>query len=237
MPRGEQLIEVRGLVKSFHGLRPLRVEHLTLHAGESLALIGFDQATAQVFVDLVTGATLPDSGEIAVFGRRTADIRDGESWLKALDRFGLLSDRAVIVDQFTVEQNLILPFTLDLEGVSDAIRDDARRLAAEIGLSAEELAMPAAALPEPSKLRVRLGRALALNPSVFLAEHPNALLSGDHTRRFAGDLSRIIAQRGLGSIVLTADRGFAGSVADEVLELEPATGKLKPASGWRRWFS
>jgi len=50
-------------------------------------------------------------------------------------------------------------------------------------------------------------------------------------------MSRIIAARGVASIVLTADQSFARAVAREVLLLEPATGALKPASSWRRWFS
>jgi ABC-type transporter Mla maintaining outer membrane lipid asymmetry ATPase subunit MlaF len=237
MPHGDPLVELRGVAKDYRSLRPLRIEQLVLRAGQSLALLGFDRAMAEVFVDLVTAAALPDTGEIVAFGEPTAGIRDGETWLKALDRFGLLSERAVLVDRFTAEENLILPFSLDLEGAPRAVRADARRLGEEIGLTATQLALPAGELSAEARLRVRLGRALALGPRVLLAEHPNAALSGHDTTAFSTDLSRIIAARGLASIVLTADRAFAASVADEVLVLEPATGRLKPLSGWRRWFS
>jgi len=87
------------------------------------------------------------------------------------------------------------------------------------------------------RARIRLGRALALAPKVLLAEHPNATLSADEALALGTDMSRIIEARGVASIVLTADQSFARAVAKEVLVLEPATGALKPASSWRRWFS
>ncbi len=236
MPHGERLVALRGVSKDYHGLRPLRIGHLDLHAGQSIALIGFDQVTAQVLVDLITGATTPEAGEVVVFGRPTAAIPDEQAWFALLDACGLLSERAVLVEQFTAEQNLILPFTLDLEDVPDSIRAAVRQLGDEIGLSSRELGLPMAALTPAARLRIRLGRALALRPRVLLAEHPNASVPGEDTARFAADLSRIIADRGLAALVMTADRTFANAVSEEVLILQPATGELKRSSGWRRWF-
>jgi putative ABC transport system ATP-binding protein len=237
MRHGEPLVELRDVVKDYRALRPLRVSQLALREGQSVALTGIDQVMAEVFVDLVTGATLPDSGEVVAFGTPTTSIRDGESWLRALDHFGLLSERAVLVEQFTAEQNLVLPFSLDLAHVPDTLRDEVRRLGSEVGLTASELALPSSQLSPLARLRIRLGRALALGPRVLLAEHPNASVSSADTQAFAADLSRIIAARRIASIVLTADQAFAASVADEVLTLQPATGALKASSGWRRWFS
>ena len=86
-------------------------------------------------------------------------------------------------------------------------------------------------------MRLRLGRALALDPHVVLAEHPNAELSADDTPVFAADVSRIISRRRVAMLVFTADRTFASAVAEDVLTLQPATGELRRSNGWRRWFS
>jgi ABC-type transporter Mla maintaining outer membrane lipid asymmetry ATPase subunit MlaF len=237
MPDAEPLVRLRGISKDYRGLRPLRVASLDVHAGRSLALIGFDPMAAEVLVNLMTGFALPDTGEVVAFGQRTADIADGDAWMKTLDRFGLVSDRAVLVEQFTVEQNLAMPFSLEVEEMPDDVRLRARQLADEIGLTGAEVQARTGDLSPASRLRLRLGRALALAPSVLVAEHPNASLSGGDTPAFAADFTRIVERRGLASVVLTADRTFASSVAEEVLTLEPATGALKPSPGWRRWFS
>jgi putative ABC transport system ATP-binding protein len=237
MAGGELLVELRGVTKDYRGLRPLRVSHLQLHQGESLALLGFDQASAEVLVNLITGAILPDSGDITVMGQRTATIQDADSWVTTLDQFGLLSERAVLLDQLTAEQNLALPLSLELDDMPEPIRARVRGLAAETGLRDEDLCTPLASLGPAARLRVRLGRALALDPRVILAEHPNATLPAAEAAPFAADLTRAAAGRGAALLVITADATFAHAVAEHVLTLQPATGELKRAAGWRRWFS
>jgi ABC-type transporter Mla maintaining outer membrane lipid asymmetry ATPase subunit MlaF len=231
------VIDVRGVEKGYHGLRPLRIRHLEVHAGESVALLGFDQAAAEVLVNLITAATLPDAGEVRAFGRLTTAIQDAATWLESLDRFGILSERAVVVDSMTVEQNLTMPVTMSLHDVPVALQSKIQAVAEEVGIAAAQLGQPVAALNASALLRLRLGRALAPDPRMLLAEHPNASLPPEDLASFAADYARIVSTRGLASIVLTADRAFASAIALRVLTLEPATGELTPlVAGWRRWF-
>ena len=236
MSSNDALLRLRGVSKDYRSLRPLRIAELDLTPGRSLALLGFDQTMAEVFVDLITAAILPDSGEVIAFGQHTSSIADPGSWLTTLDQFGLFTDRAVLVEQFTVEQNLALPLSITVEDMTSEIRARVGELATEIGLGAE-LRRQAGVLGPAMRARIRLGRALALAPKVLVAEHPNATLSAAEASALATDMSHIIETRGVASIVLTADQSFARAVAKEVLVLEPATGALKPASSWRRWFS
>jgi ABC-type transporter Mla maintaining outer membrane lipid asymmetry ATPase subunit MlaF len=236
MPADERLVELRAVSKDYRGLRPLRVTNLELHQGESLALLGFDQVTAEVLVNLVTGAILPDAGEVIVMGRPTSSINHADDWVETLDQFGLLSERAVLLDQLTAEQNLAMPLSLELDELPAEVRTHVKRLAHEVGLDDESLQSPLSALTSLMRLRVRLGRALALDPRVLLAEHPNASLSREEATTFAADLSRVVAGRRIASLVVTADQAFARAVAGQVLTLQPATGELK-REGWRSWFS
>ena len=237
MADGELLVELIGVSKDYRALRPLRIQRLELRAGESIALLGLDAAMAEVLVNLITGAQLPDAGEVRVFGRSTESITAVDEWVTGLDQFGLISDRAVLVEQFTAEQNLALPLSLDIEVMPPPIREEARRLASEVGLSVDRMALPTSALTPTDQLRLRLGRALALRPRVLLAEHPNALLTREESPGFARDFRRISRDRGLAALLITADAGFAGAGADTVLELQPATGAMKRRSGLRRWLS
>jgi hypothetical protein len=68
--------------------------------------VGLDQVAAEVFTNLVTGAILPETGDIRVFGRPTSAIADSDDWLATVDRFGIVSERAVLLDQLSVLQNL-----------------------------------------------------------------------------------------------------------------------------------
>ena len=237
MTSRELLVEVSGVTKDFQGLRPLRMQALALHAGQSIALLGMDAAMSEVLVNLITGAQLPDEGDVRVFGRSTRTITAVDDWVADLDRFGLVSGRAVLVDQFTAGQNLALPMSLEIDDMPVALRAEVYGLAAEVGLTTDELARPTAELGPVPQLRLRIGRALALRPRVLLAEHPNASLSRHEAAEFARDFARIVAGRGMASLVMTADATFASAAAGDVLEFQPATGVLKKQSAIRRWFS
>ncbi|HEY8427917.1 MAG TPA: hypothetical protein VIL20_06060, partial [Sandaracinaceae bacterium] len=84
----DPIIELSGVSKMYGGLRPLRIRQLSIAAGEQVGLAGFDAISAEVFVNLVTGSTLPETGQVRVFGRATADITHSDEWLRQVDRFG-----------------------------------------------------------------------------------------------------------------------------------------------------
>ena len=228
----DPLLQLQGVSKDYRSLRPLRIRDLTLHPGEALALLGLDEAMAGVLVDLLTAGSLPDAGHVTVFGESTATIATREDWLVLLDRFGLVSDRSVLLDQLTVEQNLAIPLSLEVQQMSAELRSRVRVLADEVRLLPTELSEAFGRLAPARQLRVRLGRALALQPHVLLAEHPTLRLSPDEARSFAGDLKNIVRSRRIGMLVCTADARFARDVADKVLTLQPATGELKSAARW-----
>jgi ABC-type transporter Mla maintaining outer membrane lipid asymmetry ATPase subunit MlaF len=231
------VLDIRGVRKDYRGLRPLRIERLTLAKGQSLALLGFDAITAEVLVNLITGATVPDTGEIALFGQLTTAITDGDAWLASLDRVGILSERAVLLDQMTVVQNLAVPHTLQLNPVPPEVGAIVSHLAMEVGIAAADFERPVGEVGSGIRARVRLGRALALDPGLLVAEHPNATIEVEAAPAFASDVRRICEQRGCAALTFTADSEFASAVASQVLTLRAASGELQPiASGWRRWF-
>ena len=228
------VLELSGVSKDYRGLRPLRIERLALGAGEPVAILGLDQVTAEVFVNLVTGATLPDRGEVNVFGRSTASIADSTEWLAVVDRFGIVSQRAVLLDALSVTQNLAMPFTLDIEPAPDEIRARAEALAREVGLPESTWSRPLAELDAPSRTRVRLGRALALDPAIVLLEHPTADLPSGEVIRLGHRIRAIAGARRAAIVAATADDAFASAVADRVLALDSATGRLVERGG--SWF-
>jgi len=227
----EPVLELEDVSKDYHGLRPLRIARLSLAPGEQVSLVGFDQSTAEIFVNLVTGASLPDRGSIRLFGRHTADIKDSDDWLTTVDRFGIVSRRSVLLEAMTVVQNLAMPFTLDIEPLAPDVRERAAAIAREVGLAQEVLDRSIVELDALSVFAVRLGRALALNPSVLLFEHPTAEVAPSDIRALAARCRAVAERRNIATVVLTADREFAADATSRVLTLDPATGRLS-GGGW-----
>lgn len=220
------VVELTSVTKQYGALRPLRIERLVVSEGESVALLGLDQPAAEVLANLVTGASLPDTGRVRAFGRSTTEITDSSEWLASLDRFGIVSERAALLEQFSVIQNLTLPFSLEIERPPEDVRRQAQALAQEVGLPRATHEVRAGELDPSSRLRLRLGRALALDPVLVLLEHPSAALPRREATIAGRDIRNVLEHRRAAALTVTADRDFAAAVARHVFALDAATGRL-----------
>ena len=229
-------VGIAGLQTNYSGLRPLRIQSLEIGPAERVAIGGLDAAAAELLVNLVTGAALPDSGIVTVFGQSTASISDGDAWLASLERFGIVSPRAVMLEGSTLQQNLALPFTLQIDGIPPEITAQISALAAECGISLDLLPRPMGELPAHVRVRAHLARAVALNPSLVIVEHPTVEVAEGEILPLARDIAAVCNGRGTAALIMTTDVGFAEAVAHRSLALQPATGALVPWKKKRGWF-
>ena len=231
------LVRISDVVKHYQGLRPLRVRNLRVARGQSVSLFGFDKTASEVLVNLITGSSLPDTGTVHVFGRATTEIADSTDWLDLLQRFGMFSDRTVLVEQLTVEQNMALAHTLEVDPLAEEVRREVRNVADTLGFASGLLARRVEGLHALDLALARLGRAVALKPDVLLAEHPTATLDAGERIVFARAAAAVVARHGMAAIYVTADQAFARAVGSDALTVRPATGELSPTSSWRHWLS
>ena len=230
------VVEMTAVVKNYSTLRPLRIASLSVARTERVAIGGIDAVGAEVFLNLVTGASLPDGGEIRVFGQSTAAVADGDEWLASLDRFGIVSERAVILEAATVAQNLALPFTLEIDPLTSETRVRVRALAEECDIAPAWIEQHAGDIPAEVRARIHLARAIALDPQLLLMEHPTAALAEEERAAFGALVARVCGARALTVIAITLDELFGSAAAQKTLTLQPATGQLVAArrSWWRR---
>lgn len=222
----DALVEFRGVEKGYQALRPLRLADLRVEPGAIVSIAGVDAQGAEVLVNLMTAALRPDAGDVRLFGRSTADVDDYDAWLSMLDGLGLVTDRAVLLGQCTVAQNLALPLTLEIDPIRADVVPVVEALAAEVGIPASARGALVQSADSAIVQRVRLGRALALGPRLVVAEHPTASLPRDAVPVFARDLARIVTARGAALLAISADREFARALGGTVLTLDPRTGVL-----------
>ena len=230
------LLAVSGLVKDYQALRPLRIRALTLTSGDIVTLSGLDAVAAETLVHLVTGATLPDGGDITLFGQNTRGITDGAAWLQSLDGIGMVTSRGIVVEMFTVLQNIALSYTLEVDPIDPEVLPKAVALAREVGLADETFELPAGRTRPDTHMRIHLARALALGPRMLVAEHPSASMPRETVSAFGADLARLARSRGLALLALTADEELAKAIGGQRLELVAATGELRPPSLLKRMF-
>jgi ABC-type methionine transport system ATPase subunit len=82
------------------------------------------------------------------------------------------------------------------------------------------------------RAKVRLARALALDPQVVVLEHPTATLPPDETKSYAAMLSEIWERRGLTLVALSMDEKLGKALGGRLLVWQPATGEFKERRSW-----
>jgi ABC-type transporter Mla maintaining outer membrane lipid asymmetry ATPase subunit MlaF len=228
-------LELTALVKDYKGLQPLRIAALTVARGERVALAGLDRPAAETLINLITGASLPDAGDVRVFGRSTAEIATGDEWLASLERFGIVTERAAMLDASTIAENLALSFSLSIDPIPAELLRKVEGLARDVGLPPDALEQRSVDASTATRMRAHLARAIALDPAILLMDHPTASLTRDAVVAFAGDVARAAGARGLTVVAVTEDTAFAARAADRYLKVKGGSGELVAAAR-RRWF-
>ena len=229
------LIAITGLSKAYSSGPPLRIERLSVHRHDRIALVDLDEAAAETLLHLVTGAAVPDEGTVLVSGHDTRAIATDTEWLASLDRFGLVTERAVLLDTLPIAANLAMPLTLSIDPMSDAVRAQVDALAADVGLAADRLGHEASSLDDEERVRVHLARAIAPGPELLLLEHPTARVKNrEGSIRLGETLKRVSERRAVGFIALTGDRDFASAAGAIVVRIAPDTGAVAPERWWQR---
>ena len=227
------IVEISDVERQLESGLLLRIKRARLEPRDRLALFGFDGLAAEAFVHLLTGALLPDRGDVRIAGRSTREISTDAEWLHSLDRFGLVTERAVLLEAMPVASNLALPLTLAVDPLSTEMRAQVGALAREVGLSDDLLSGPVHKLTPVDRLRAHLARAIAPGPAALLLEHPTRGLDSVGAAAFGETLARVSESRGLAWIALTADESFSLACGARKLTLDAKTGEL--AEGGRRW--
>ena len=227
-------LEFDGVVKDYHGLRPLRIANLAVARGERASLAGLDVAAAEVVINLATGAALPDQGEVRVLGQPTSAITEADAWLSSLDAFGIVSHRAVLLDAMTVAENIAMSFSLSLDPIPPDIRAQVDALAAATDITGDELDTPAAAARAATKVRVHLARALALGPSVLVLEHPTLNVEPSDVQALAASIAKATGDRHLAVLAISDDKELAKGLEGRRLQVKLATGGVSDLN--RSWW-
>ena len=227
---GSPLVEITGVVRHYPAATPLRIASLVIHPGERLAIEGLDASAAEALIHLITGAALPDEGEVRLDGRNTREIATDTEWLASLDTLGIVTARAVLIDKLPIAANLALPLTISIEPIPDEYMRKVSALAAEVGLAADRLTAPASTLTPAERTRLHLARALALNPRLLLLEHPTAALEPVDSQALGATLRTLSSPRSLAWLALTNDNGFARAAGAARRHLLP-DGRLR-----KRWW-
>ena len=166
------LVELRDVTKSFGERRVLDRVCLSVLRGRSLCILGRSGTGKSVTLKHIVGLVKPDEGRIFVAGEDTTSM-ESRDLSRVRKQIGFLFQNAALFDSITVGENVAFPLRRHTTLSGAQIRERAHQLLTEVGLGADFNAMPAD-LSGGMRKRAGLARALALEPSILLADEPSA---------------------------------------------------------------
>ena len=201
------LVVLEGITKSFPGVVANDRVDLTLHRGEIHALIGENGAGKSTLMRTLYGLYPPDGGRISVRGQETTITSPRAALAHGI---GMVHQHFVLVDRFTVTENIILGAEggplVDMDGARKRVRE----LAATSGFEVD----PDARVEDLSvgeEQRVEILKTLYRGIDLLILDEPTAVL----TPREAKELFRNLRElRDKGTTIV-----FISHKLDEVLEI------------------
>ena len=197
MPRTDTSLYLDGVSVSFDGFKAINNLSLVLDKGEMRAIIGPNGAGKTTMMDIITGKTRPDTGE--VFFNGNVDLTRHDEADIAMMGIGRKFQKPTVFESHTVEDNLLLSLN-GPRSVFPALFH--RRSGEEQERIDEILATPrltdrrkdlAANLSHGQKQWLEIGMLLAQDPKLLLVDEPVAGMTDaetEETARLLRDIAR-----------------------------------------------
>ena len=183
------LLEVRGVSVSFDGFRAINNLSFAIGRAELRAVIGPNGAGKTTFMDIVTGKTRPDTGDV-IFGDPPRSLLRMTEAQIARAGVGRKFQRPTVFEDQSVFANLMMalhaprnPIAVLRFRPTSRHRDRVEDLAEEVGL-APHLTRIAGELSHGQKQWLEIGMLLAQEPQLLLVDEPAAgmtLAEREHT--------------------------------------------------------
>jgi branched-chain amino acid transport system ATP-binding protein len=229
----KRLLELKGLTKSFGGLRV--VDELEMHVDEDeiVSLIGPNGAGKTTVFNLVTGVYAPDEGEIVFESENISGLAPHTITQRGIARtFQTLR----LFLNMSVKENVMAAAyghtqATPIESVLRLPR--ARREEREIAQMAEEklaffgerlvgyrLNQPAYSLSYANRRRLEIARAMGANPRLLLLDEPAAGMNPAETLELTELIGRLRTEGGYTVMVIEHDMHVVEGISDRVVALD-----------------
>jgi simple sugar transport system ATP-binding protein len=224
----ERVLEARGVGIRFGAVQALRDLDFHVDAGEIVALVGDNGAGKSTLIKTLSGVLRPDTGTLLHRGKKVE--LSGPNDARALGVETIYQDLALI-GSLDIAANMFLGRERRQGGLLSLLRmaDDGAMAArtqehlTELGLQLPSvLRMPAGSMSGGQRQAVAIARASAWASDVLIMDEPTAALGVAQSNAVLR-LTKRVAERGTGVVLITHTMPHVLAVADRVVVLRRGT--------------
>lgn len=216
------VLQARGLVKTFGHVVGLDGVDIELYRGEVLAIIGDNGAGKSTLVKCLTGAEVPDRGEVLLDGRPVHFKRPQDARAAGIET---VYQTLAVAPSLDVAANLFLGREVRRKGPLGSVlrmtdragmRDRARRELRDLGISTlQDVTVPVENLSGGQRQAVAVARAAAFGSKVVVLDEPTAALGVRESGQVL-ELVRTLRDKGVPVIIISHNMPQVFEVADRI---------------------
>lgn len=200
-------VRMRGITKSYGAIQSLRGVNLEVAPGEVLGLVGDNGAGKSTVSKVLSGAVIPDSGQIEIDGQLVHFTQPGDARAHHIE---MVYQDLSLCDTIDVAGNLFLGRepTRRVFGKSvldhEKMHHDARAMLSGLGIRIPDTHQEVENLSGGQRQAIAISRAASFNPKVLIMDEPTAALAVAEVEAVL-ELVRTISARGV-SVILISHR-------------------------------
>lgn len=217
--RNPPLLSARGIAKRFGPIEVLLGVDLTLRAGEVLGLLGDNGAGKSTFMKVLSGAVVPDRGDVYMDGRLAAFRSPQEARERGIE---MVYQDLSLCDTLSVAENLFLgrepvrrigglPFVDHA-----ALEREATRMLEALQVKVPSVRVQVKHLSGGQRQAIAIGRAVSFGPKVLILDEPTAALAVREVEEVLA-LIRRLKDRGVGVILISHRLQDVMAVTDRIM--------------------
>ncbi|WP_391203598.1 ABC transporter ATP-binding protein [Psychrobacillus sp. L4] len=198
-----------------------KVAHLAINQisfevekGEFLAVMGPSGSGKTTLLNIISTIDIPTSGDITINGTNPVQLTVNDLSLFRRRQLGFVFQDFNLLPALTVEENMVLPLTLDGRPV-EMMKQRVKELAAQLDLTSILDKRPTE-ISGGQAQRTAIGRALIHEPTIILADEPTGNLDSKSAKDVLEILSQVNKKKQTTIIMVTHDP-VAASYCDRVL--------------------
>ncbi len=190
---------------------------LAVHESSTLGIVGESGCGKSTLGRMLVGMEQPTAGEVRLRGRSLASLRGGERQKARFDVQMMFQDSSSAFNPRMSLQRIIEEPLRARGGMSREEREKTvRRLADDVGISANQLGRYPRELSGGQRQRVGLARALATNPALVVADEPVAALDVSVRSQILNLMTELQGEHRLSYVFVSHDLTVVHFVADQV---------------------
>ena len=212
------MIDIKNVKKQYpNGVHALNDINLHIDEGEFVYVIGATGSGKSTLIKILNGEEIPDEGSVIVNGVDVGHLKHSKvpSYRREV---GCIFQDYRLLPKLTVSENIA--FALEVVGMSRAdIKERVKEVLELVDLKEKARAYPDE-LSGGQQQRVTIGRAIANQPHLLIADEPTGNLDPDKSFEIIQLLEKINAQFGTTIIMVTHDRELVNKFKKRTIVLD-----------------